>query len=148
MAIERTLSMIKPDAVANNVIGGIYSMFEQNELKVIAAKMMHLSRERAEAFYAEHRERHFFGPLVEFMTSGPVMVQVLEGENAIASYRELMGATDPAKAEPGTIRHAFAKVEPDSKVQKNAVHGSDSAETAKREIDFFFKPDEIHSSNG
>ena len=146
MAIEQTLSMIKPDAVANNFIGGIYAMLEENGLQIIAAKMLHLTVEQAEAFYEEHKERHFFPGLVEFMTSGPVMVQVLEGEDAIAKYRGLMGATDPSQAEPGTIRERFTRLEPDSKVQKNAVHGSDSQQTARREIDFFFDPDEIHAA--
>ncbi|MEF3194239.1 MAG: nucleoside-diphosphate kinase [Halothiobacillaceae bacterium] len=138
MAIERTLSIIKPDAVAKNVIGAIYSRFENAGLKIVAAKMMHLTREQAEGFYAVHKERPFFGELVDFMTSGPVMIQVLEGENAVAKNRELMGATDPKKAEPGTIRADFA-----DSIDANAVHGSDSLENAKIEIDFFFKPEEI-----
>lgn len=138
MTIERTLSIIKPDAVAKNIIGEIYTRFEKGGLQVIAAWMLHLSKERAEQFYGVHKERPFFGELVEFMTSGPVVVQVLEGENAIARNREIMGATDPAKADPGTIRADFA-----SEVTENAVHGSDAPETAKTEIAFFFSPDEI-----
>jgi nucleoside-diphosphate kinase len=138
MAVERTLSIIKPDAVAKNVIGAIYSRFENAGLKIIAAKMMHLTREQAEGFYAVHKERPFFGELVSFMISGPVMIQVLEGEDAVAKNRELMGATDPKKAEPGTIRADFA-----DSIDANAVHGSDSLENAKIEIDFFFKPEEI-----
>lgn len=138
MAVERTLSIIKPDAVAKNVIGAIYSRFENAGLKIVAAKMMHLTREQAEGFYAVHKERPFFGELVGFMISGPVMIQVLEGENAVAKNRELMGATDPKKAEPGTIRADFA-----DSIDANAVHGSDSLENAKIEIDFFFKPEEI-----
>ncbi len=133
MAIERTLSIIKPDAVAKNVIGRIYARFEAAGLKVVAARMAYLSRREAEAFYAVHRERAFFAPLVEFMTSGPVMVQVLEGENAIAKNRELMGATDPAKAAAGTIRADFA-----DSIDANAVHGSDAPETAAVEVAFFF----------
>ncbi|MGK0673720.1 MAG: nucleoside-diphosphate kinase [Halothiobacillaceae bacterium] len=138
MAVERTLSIIKPDAVAKNVIGAIYSRFESAGLKIVAAKMMHLTREQAEGFYAVHKERPFFSDLVEFMISGPVMIQVLEGEHAVAKNRELMGATDPKKAEPGTIRADFA-----DSIDANAVHGSDSLESAKIEIDFFFKPEEI-----
>jgi len=138
MALERTLSIIKPDAVAKNVIGQIYSRFENAGLRIIAAKMMHLSREQAESFYAVHRERPFFNDLVAFMTSGPVMVQCLEGENAVAKNRELMGATDPKEAAAGTIRADFA-----DSIDANAVHGSDSLENAKIEIDFFFKPEEI-----
>ncbi len=130
---ERTLSIIKPDAVAKNVIGQIYTRFEQAGLQVVAAKMAHLSREEAEGFYAVHRERPFFNDLVEFMISGPVMVQVLEGENAIAKNRELMGATNPKEAAPGTIRADFA-----DSIDANAVHGSDGPDTAKTEIDFFF----------
>lgn len=133
MALERTLSIIKPDAVEKNVIGKIYSRFETNGLRIIASKMIWLSTQQAGAFYAVHRERPFYAPLVEFMTSGPVMVQVLEGENAIAKNRELMGATDPQKAAPGTIRADFA-----SSVQVNSVHGSDAPETASAEIAFFF----------
>jgi nucleoside-diphosphate kinase len=139
MAIERTLSILKPDAVAKNVIGEIFSRFERAGLKIIAARMLHLSRERAEGFYAVHKERPFYDSLVEFMTSGPVMVQVLEGENAVAKNRELMGATNPAQAAVGTIRADFA-----SSVQENAVHGSDGPETAAQEIAYFFKSDELH----
>ena len=133
MAIERTISIIKPDAVAKNVIGQIYSRFENNGLKVVAAKMKHLSRREAEGFYAVHRERPFFNALVEFMISGPVMIQVLEGENAMLKNRELMGATDPKKADKGTIRADFA-----DSIDANAVHGSDAPETAAAEIAFFF----------
>ena len=138
MAVERTLSIIKPDAVAKNVIGKIYSRFEDNGLRIVAARMLHLSREQAENFYAVHRERPFFKDLVDFMITGPVMVQVLEGENAIARNREIMGATDPKKAAPGTIRADFAET-----VDENAVHGSDAAETAAVEINFFFGKDGI-----
>jgi len=138
MAIERTLSIIKPDAVAKNVIGEIYSRFEKAGLRIIAAKMLHLSREQAEGFYAVHKERPFFKDLVDFMISGPVMVQALEGENAVALHRELMGATDPKKAAPGTIRADFAET-----VDENAVHGSDATETAAVEIAYFFNPSEI-----
>ena len=138
MAVERTISIIKPDAVAGNVIGKIYSRFEDGGLKIIAARMLHLSTEQAEGFYAVHRERPFFNDLVAFMTSGPVMVQVLEGENAIARNRELMGATNPADAAPGTIRADFA-----SSIDENAVHGSDSPETAATEIAYFFAEDEL-----
>lgn len=137
---ERTLSIIKPDAVGNLYIGEIYTRFANAGLKVVAAKMMHLTREQAEAFYAIHKERPFFKDLVSFMISGPVMVQVLEGENAVMSHRDLMGATDPSKAAPGTIRADFAK-----SIDENAVHGSDSLENAKQEIAFFFKPEEIVS---
>src|SRR5210317_2097000 len=133
MAIERTLSIIKPDAVAKNVIGKIYSRFEKAGLKIVAARMQHLSREEAEGFYAVHKDRLFFNDLVAFMTSGPVMIQALEGENAIALNRELMGATNPAEAEPGTIRADFAK-----SIDANAVHGSDGPDTAKTEIAYFF----------
>ena len=133
MAIERTFSIIKPDAVAKNHIGDIYQRFEQGGLRIIAARMLHLSREQASAFYAVHQARPFFGELVDFMTSGPIMVQVREGENAIARNRELMGATDPAKAAPGTIRADFAQ-----EVTENAVHGSDGPDTAAVEIAFFF----------
>jgi len=133
MAIERTLSIIKPDAVGKNVIGEIYSRFEKAGLRIVAARMLHLSKEQAGAFYAVHRERPFYADLCAFMTSGPVMVQVLEGEGAIAKNREVMGATDPAKAAPGTIRADFAKT-----VDENAVHGSDAPDTAKAEIAFFF----------
>ncbi|MFZ5511731.1 MAG: nucleoside-diphosphate kinase [Pseudomonadota bacterium] len=140
MPVERTLSIVKPDAVAKNVIGRIYSRFESNGLKIVAAKMKHLSRKEAEGFYAVHRERPFFKDLVEFMISGPVMIQVLEGENAIAKNRELMGATDPKKAEPGTIRADFAQ-----SIDANAVHGSDSPENARTEIAYFFSEAEIYS---
>jgi nucleoside-diphosphate kinase len=138
MAVERTLSIIKPDAVGKNAIGDIYSRFEKGGLKIIAAKMMHLSKDQASDFYAVHKERPFYNDLVEFMTSGPVFVQVLEGENAIARNREIMGATNPADADAGTIRADFATT-----VDANAVHGSDAPETATVEIDFFFKPEEI-----
>ncbi len=138
MAVERTISIIKPDAVAKNVIGQIYARFEQGGLKLIAAKMLHLSKEQAGGFYAVHKERPFYNDLVAFMTSGPVMVQVLEGENAIAKHREIMGATNPKDAAPGTIRADFAKT-----VDENAVHGSDSPDTAKAEIAYFFKDNEI-----
>lgn len=140
MAIERTLSIIKPDAVAKNVIGKIYSRFESNGLKIIAAKMMYLSNLEAEQFYAIHRERPFFADLVKFMTSGPIMVQVLEGEDAIKKNRDLMGATDPKKAEQGTIRADFA-----DSIDANAVHGSDAAETAAVEIAYFFPALNIYS---
>jgi len=133
MAIERTFSIIKPDAVAKNHIGDIYQRFEHAGLRIVAARMLHLSREQAAAFYAIHQERPFFGELIDFMTSGPIMVQVLEGENAIACNREIMGATDPAKAAPGTIRADFAQ-----EVTENAVHGSDGPDTAAVEIAFFF----------
>ena len=134
MAIERTLSIIKPDAVAKNVIGKIYSRFEKAGLRIVAARMMQLSQEQAEGFYAVHKERPFFKDLVDFMMSGPVMVQCLEGEDAINKNRELMGATNPADAAEGTIRADFAKT-----VDENAVHGSDAAETAAQEIAFFFE---------
>jgi len=140
MPVEHTLSIVKPDAVARNLIGEIYRRFEQGGLKIVAARMFHLSRERAESFYAVHRERPFFKDLVEFMSSGPLMVQVLEGDNAIARNRELMGATDPKEADPGTIRADFAKT-----IDANVVHGSDAADTARQEIEFFFKADEIFS---
>jgi len=140
MAIERTLSIIKPDAVTTNVIGRILSRFEEAGLKVIAARMMQLSQADAEAFYGVHRERPFFADLVHFMISGPVMVQVLEGEGAITKNRDLMGATDPKKAAPGTIRADFAQ-----SIDANAVHGSDAAETAAAEIAFFFPAMAIHS---
>ena len=138
MAVERTLSIIKPDAVAKNVIGKIYSRFESNGLKIVAAKMKHLSREEAEGFYAVHKERPFFADLVKFMTSGPVMIQVLEGENAVAKNRELMGATNPKEAAPGTIRADFA-----SSIDANAVHGSDSLANAAIEVAYFFGEQEI-----
>ena len=140
MAIQRTLSIIKPDAVAKNVIGKIYSRFETNGLRIVAAQMRQLSRAEAEGFYAVHRERPFFKALVDFMISGPVMIQVLEGENAIAKNRELMGATDPKKADKGTIRADFA-----DSIDANAVHGSDAAETAAVEIAFFFPGMNVHS---
>lgn len=138
MAIERTFSIIKPDAVAKNVIGQIYSRFEQNGLQIIAAKMLHLTKEQAEGFYAEHSERGFFGDLVAFMTSGPVIMQVLEGENAVLKHREIMGATNPKEAAAGTIRADFA-----SSIDENAVHGSDAVESAAREIAYFFSENEI-----
>ena len=140
MAIERTLSIIKPDAVAKNVIGQIYSRFESNNLKIVASKMKWLSRQEAEAFYAVHRERPFFKDLVDFMVSGPVQIQVLEGENAIMKNRELMGATDPKKAAKGTIRADFAQ-----SIDANAVHGSDSPETAAVEIALFFPQMDIYA---
>jgi nucleoside-diphosphate kinase len=133
MAVERTLSIIKPDAVAKNVIGEIYTRFERAGLQIVAARMKRLSRADAEGFYAVHKARPFFGDLVEFMTSGPVMIQVLEGDSAIQKNRDLMGATDPKKAEAGTIRADFAQ-----SIDANAVHGSDSAETAAVEISYFF----------
>ena len=133
MAVEQTLSIIKPDAVAKNVIGKIYSRFEDSGLKIIHAKMAHLSREQAQGFYAVHKDRPFFNDLVAFMTSGPVMIQVLEGDNAVLKNRELMGATNPQEAAPGTIRADFAE-----SIDANAVHGSDSLENAKIEIDYFF----------
>lgn len=133
MSVERTLSIIKPDAVAKNVIGEIYCRFEKAGLKIVEAKMQQLSREMAEGFYAVHRERPFFNDLVEFMISGPVMIQALEGENAIAVHRQLMGATNPAEADSGTIRADFAE-----SIEANAVHGSDGPETAKAEIAYFF----------
>ena len=138
MAIERTLSIIKPDAVGKNFIGKIYSRFEERGLRIVAARMMHLTQEQAEQFYAVHSERPFYGDLVRFMISGPVMVQVLEGENAVALNREIMGATNPSNAAPGTIRADFA-----GNMEENAVHGSDAPETAATEIAFFFRPDEI-----
>ena len=138
MAIERTLSIIKPDAVAKNVIGQIYSRFEGAGLKIIAARMVQLSRAEAEGFYAVHRERPFFGELVDFMISGPVVVQVLEGENAMQRNRDIMGATNPANAEPGTIRKELAE-----SIEANSVHGSDSDENAAIEIAYFFKPEEL-----
>ena len=140
MAIERTLSIIKPDAVAKNVIGKIYSRFEDGGLTVIAAKMAWLSPQEAGEFYAVHKARPFYQELVTFMSSGPVMIQVLEGENAIAKNRELMGATDPKKAAPGTIRADFA-----SSIDANAVHGSDATETAQVEIGFFFPQMNVYS---
>jgi nucleoside-diphosphate kinase len=141
MPQERTLSIIKPDAVAKNIIGEIYTRFEKGGLKIIAAKMLHLSREQAGAFYAVHKQRPFYRELIEFMTSGPVLVQVLEGEKAVARNRDLMGATFPKNAAPGTIRADFCDVNGDQ--GQNAVHGSDSLENAAVEIKFFFKPEEI-----
>lgn len=138
MAQERTLSIIKPDAVGKNVIGQIYSRFENAGLKIVAAKMKHLSRREAEGFYAVHRERPFFAALVDFMVSGPVVIQVLEGDNAVLKHRDLMGATDPKKAEAGTIRADFA-----DSIDANAVHGSDAVETARAEIAYFFSDIEL-----
>lgn len=138
MSTERTISIIKPDAVAKNVIGEIYARFEKAGLRIVASKMMQLSREKAEGFYAVHKERPFYNDLVDFMTSGPVMVQVLEGENAINKNREVMGATNPAEAAPGTIRADFA-----STIDENAVHGSDGPDTAKTEIAYFFSDEEL-----
>ncbi len=138
MAIERTLSIIKPDAVAKNVIGEIYARFEQAGLRLVASKMQQLTDESAGGFYAEHQGKGFYGDLIEFMTSGPVMVQVLEGENAVATNRELMGATNPAEAASGTIRADYA-----NSIDANAVHGSDSPTSAEREVNYFFKPEEI-----
>jgi len=138
MAVERTLSIIKPDAVAKNVIGEIYSRFEKAGLNIVAARMMHLSDEQAGEFYAVHKDRPFYGDLVSFMTSGPVIVQALEGENAIAAHRDVMGATNPAEAAPGTIRADFA-----SSIDENACHGSDAPETAAQEIEFFFGSDGV-----
>lgn len=138
MALERTLSIIKPDAVAQNIIGEIYKRFEHAGLKIVAARMLHLTEEQAKGFYEVHKERPFYNDLVSFMRSGPVVVQVLEGENAIAKNREVMGATNPADAEPGTIRADFA-----TSVEENAVHGSDGPDTAKTEIVFFFSEDQI-----
>jgi len=138
VTVQRTLSIIKPDAVAKNVIGEIIARFEQANLTVVAAKMVHLSKEQAEGFYAEHKERPFFAALVEFMTSGPVVVQVLEGEDAVIKNRDLMGATNPQEAEAGTIRSDFAQ-----SIDANAVHGSDSPESAAREVSYFFEDSEI-----
>jgi nucleoside-diphosphate kinase len=138
MAVERTFSIVKPDAVAKNVIGQIYSRFESNGLQIVASKMLQLDAEKAGGFYAEHKERPFFPDLIKFMTSGPVMVQVLEGENAVAKNRELMGATNPQEADAGTIRADFAE-----SIDANAVHGSDSADSAAREIAYFFEASEI-----
>jgi nucleoside-diphosphate kinase len=140
MAVERTLSIIKPDAVAKNVIGEIYSRFEKAGLKIVAARMLHLDQGKAGGFYAEHRERKFFPELVAFMTSGPIVIQVLEGENAVALNRQLMGATNPKEAAKGTIRADFA-----SSIDANAVHGSDSTTSAQREIEYFFNAAEIFS---
>ena len=133
MAVERTLSIIKPDGVQKNLIGEIYRRFEQGGLRIVAARMLHLTREQAEGFYAVHQQRPFYADLVNYMTSGPVVVQVLEGEDAIRRNRQIMGATDPAAAAPGTIRADFA-----DSIEENVVHGSDASETAAREIDFFF----------
>ena len=138
MSLERTLSIIKPDAVSKNLIGAILQRFESANFTIVAAKMLQLTKEQAEAFYAEHEGREFYAPLVEFMTSGPIMVQVLEGEDIIPNYRELIGKTDPAQAAPGTIRADFAET-----TRYNAVHGSDSPESASREIAFFFADEEI-----
>ena len=138
MALERTLSIIKPDAVAKNVIGEINARFEKAGLKIVACKMIHMDDEKAGGFYAEHKERPFFGALVEFMTSGPVLVQVLEGDNAVLANRDLMGATNPAEADAGTIRADFAET-----IDANAVHGSDAVESAAREIAYFFSAEEI-----
>ncbi len=140
MGKERTLSIVKPDAVKKNLIGPILSRFEKAQLKIVACKMLHLSKEQAEEFYAIHRGRPFYNDLVKFMTSGPVVVSVLEGEDAIARNREIMGATDPKKALPGTIRADFAE-----SIDANAVHGSDAKETAQGEVAFFFTPDELYS---
>lgn len=142
MAVERTLSIVKPDAVGKNIIGEVYKRFEAGGLSVVAARMLHLTRGQAERFYAVHRGRPFFESLVEFMTSGPVMVQVLEGDNAIEQNREIMGATDPREAAPGTIRADFA-----STIDANAVHGSDAPETARTEIAFFFGDIDLCSQN-
>ncbi|QIZ76992.1 nucleoside-diphosphate kinase [Ferrimonas lipolytica] len=138
MALERTFSIVKPDAVAKNFIGSIYQRFESAGLKIVASKMVHLSREQAEGFYAEHSERPFFAALVEFMTSGPIMVQVLEGENAVLANREIMGATNPADAARGTLRADYA-----NSIDENAVHGSDALASAEREIAYFFTAEEI-----
>lgn len=140
MSLERTFSIIKPDAVAKNVIGQIYARFESAGLQIVASKMLHLSPTQAGAFYAVHRERPFYKDLIAYMSSGPVMVQVLEGENAITRNREIMGATNPAKADPGTIRADFA-----TSIEANAVHGSDGPETAAEEIAFFFSGSELHT---
>lgn len=138
MAIEQTLSIIKPDAVSKNHIGEIYSRFEAAGLKIVASKMLHLSQDKAEGFYAEHKQRPFFKDLVSFMTSGPVVVQVLSGENAVLAHREIMGATNPKEAAPGTIRADFA-----TSIDENAVHGSDSTQSAAREIAYFFASSDI-----
>ena len=138
MTFERTLSIIKPDAVSRNLIGEIYGMFEKSGFRIIAAKMLHLTREEAEAFYEMHATRPFFKSLVSFMISAPVMIQVLEGDNAILRYRELMGATDPKEAAPGTIRALYA-----DNIEENVVHGSDSSDAAQREIAFFFRDEEL-----
>ena len=138
MAIERTLSIIKPDGVQKNIIGEVYRRFEAAGLQIVAARMVHLTREQAGQFYAVHRERPFYADLIEYMTSGPVMVQVLEGEDAIARNREIMGATDPAKADAGTVRADFA-----SSIEENVVHGSDGPDTARQEISFFFSDEQL-----
>ncbi|MGD2032927.1 MAG: nucleoside-diphosphate kinase [Gammaproteobacteria bacterium] len=138
MATERTISIIKPDGVQKNIIGEIYRRFESAGLQIVAARMLHLTREQAGEFYAVHRERPFYSDLIEYMTSGPVMVQVLEGDDAVAKNREIMGATDPSKADPGTIRADFA-----TSIEENVVHGSDGPETARQEIGFFFSDDQI-----
>jgi nucleoside-diphosphate kinase len=138
MAVERTLSIVKPDGVEKNLIGEVYRRFEQSGLMIVAARMMHLSRKQAEGFYAVHRERPFFKDLCAYMTSGPVIVQVLEGDNAVVRHREIMGATDPKKAAPGTIRADLA-----ASIEENVVHGSDSAENAAREIGYFFAETEL-----
>jgi len=138
MALERTFSIIKPDAVAKNAIGAIYNRFETAGLRIVASKMVHLSKDKAEGFYAEHKERPFFPALIEFMTSGPVMVQVLEGENAVVRNREIMGATNPKEATAGTLRADYA-----ASIDENAVHGSDAPESAAREIAYFFADEEI-----
>jgi len=140
MAVERTFSIVKPDAVAKNIIGEIYRRFEQAGLRIVASKMIHMSKAQAEGFYGVHKGRPFFEDLTTYMSSGPVMVQVLEGENAIATNREIMGATNPKDAAPGTIRADFA-----DSIEANAVHGSDAPETAKTEIAYFFEPGDIHS---
>lgn len=140
--LEQTLAIIKPDAVGQNMIGNIIEYFEREGLSVIAAKMLHLTGEQAKSFYAVHKERPFFQELVDFMTSGPILVMVLEGENAVARNRQIMGATDPSKASPGTIRADFA-----TSIERNAIHGSDSLPNAKSEISFFFKPNEIFPRN-
>lgn len=140
MTIERTFSIVKPDGVEKNLIGEVYRRFEQAGLKIVAARMVHLTREQAEGFYGVHRERPFFNDLVAYMTSGPVMVQALEGENAIAKNREIMGATNPADADPGTIRADYA-----SSIEENVVHGSDGPDTAREEIAFFFSADQVCS---
>ena len=144
MAVERTLSIIKPDAVAKNYIGEIYSRFEANDLRIVAAKMTLLTKQQAEEFYAVHKERPFYSMLVEFMISGPVMITVLEGDDAIAKYRTLMGATMPEFAAPGSIRYDLAR---DGRANENAVHGSDGSETAAKEINFFFKPKDLCDRN-
>lgn len=138
MARERTFSIVKPDGVEKNLIGEVYGRFEKAGLRIVAARMLHLTREQAEGFYAVHKERPFYNDLVNYMTSGPVMIQVLEGDDAIAKNREIMGATNPADAEPGTIRADFA-----ASIEENVVHGSDGGETAREEIAFFFSDDEI-----